>query len=403
MELSATTFGYCTNVHANASLEKTRANLERHALGVKRRISPNEPMGIGLWLSANAAQELVSSGQVADFAAWLREIGLVPFTMNGFPYGDFHEPVVKHKVYQPTWYEPARLDYTLQLAEILNQLLLPGVEGSISTLPIAWPSKLRVPLERALIQSAAAHLRQAAQGLAELEARTGRLIYVCIEPEPGCVLDTADDIVAFFYNHLLPGGNERLIRRHLRICHDICHSAVMFEGQMVAMSKYEAAGIEVGKVQISSAVGVDFDALPAGERPAALELLRSKFVEPRYLHQTCVRDGEQTTLYEDLPLALAQAKPSGQWRTHFHVPIYWEGSGPFQTFQGQILPCIQAVLEHSNCRHFEVETYAWGVLPQELQHAELAEGIAQEMEWFRNLCLHGDNLGGTPTALRGRE
>jgi hypothetical protein len=35
MELSATTFGYCTNVHANASLEKTRANLEEHALGVK--------------------------------------------------------------------------------------------------------------------------------------------------------------------------------------------------------------------------------------------------------------------------------------------------------------------------------------------------------------------------------
>ncbi len=396
MELSATTFGYCTNVHANASLEKTRANLERHALGVKRRISPNEPMGIGLWLSANAAQELVSSGQVADFAAWLREIGLVPFTMNGFPYGDFHEPVVKHKVYQPTWYEPTRLDYTLQLAEILNELLPPGVEGSISTLPVAWPAKLGEPLADDLLRSAASNLQRAATCLAELEARTGRLIYICIEPEPGCVLDTADDIVSFYKDFLLSSDDERLIRRHLRICHDICHSAVMFEGQMVAMSKYEAAGIEVGKVQISSAVGVDFDALPAGERPAALELLRSKFVEPRYLHQTCVRDGEQTTLYEDLPLAIAQAKPSGQWRTHFHVPIYWEGSAPFQTFQDQIGPCIQAVLARSNCRHFEVETYAWGVLPQELQHAELAEGIAQEMEWFKNLSFHGGEPRGKP-------
>src|SRR6185369_14696736 len=166
MELSATTFGYCTNVHANASLEKTRANLEKHALGVKRRISPNEPMGIGLWLSANAAQELVSSGQVTDFAGWLREIGLVPFTMNGFPYGDFHEPVVKHKVYQPTWYEPARLEYTLQLAEILDQLLPSGVEGSISTLPIAWPKKLGEPLEEELSQAAATNLRKAAACLA---------------------------------------------------------------------------------------------------------------------------------------------------------------------------------------------------------------------------------------------
>jgi len=385
MELSATTFGYCTNVHANASLEKTRANLEKHALGVKRRISPNEPMGIGLWLSANAAQELVSSGQVTDFAGWLREIGLVPFTMNGFPYGDFHEPVVKHKVYQPTWYEPARLEYTLQLAEILDQLLPQGVEGSISTLPIAWPSKLRAPLEEALSQAAATNLRKAAQGLAKLEVRSGRLISLCIEPEPGCVLDTAEDILALFHEYVLPGGNERIIRRHLRVCHDICHSAVMFEDQAGAIRKYQAAGIEIGKVQVSSAVGVDFDALPASERQAALELLRDKFVEPRYLHQTSVRDDGKTTLYEDLPLAVAQAKPSGQWRTHFHVPIYWEGSPPFLTFRDQIQPCIQAVLAHSNCRHFEVETYAWGVLPPELQHAELAEGIAQEMEWFKKL------------------
>ena len=383
MELSATTFGYCTNVHANASLEKTRANLEKHALGVKRRISPNEPMGIGLWLSANAAQELVSSGQVTDFAGWLREIGLVPFTMNGFPYGDFHEPVVKHKVYQPTWYEPARLEYTLQLAEILDQLLPQGVEGSISTLPIAWPSKLRAPLEEALSQAAATNLRKAAQGLAKLEVRSGRLISLCIEPEPGCVLDTAEDILALFYEYVLPGGDERIIRRHLRVCHDICHSAVMFEDQAGAIRKYQTAGIEIGKVQVSSAVGVDFDALPASERQAALELLRDKFVEPRYLHQTSVRDGGKTTLYEDLPLAVAQAKPSGQWRTHFHVPIYWQGSYPFLTFRDQIQPCIQAVLAHSNCRHFEVETYAWGVLPPELQHAELAEGIAQEMEWFK--------------------
>jgi hypothetical protein len=385
MELSATTFGYCTNVHANASLEKTRANLEKHALGVKRRISPDKPMGIGLWLSANAAQELVASGQVASFGDWLREIGLVPFTMNGFPHGDFHEPVVKHKVYRPTWYEPARLKYTLQLSEILHQLLPPGVEGSISTLPIAWPAKLGEPLDPELLKAAGDFFRRAAAALADLEARTGRLIHVCIEPEPGCVLDTADDLVGFFQDYLLGGDDERLIRRHLRICHDICHSAVMFEDQQAAILQYQAAGIEIGKVQVSSAVGVDFDALPATERQSALELLRTKFVEPRYLHQTSVRDGGQTTLYEDLPLAIAKAKPSGQWRTHFHVPIYWEGSGPFQTFRDQIRPCIQAVLAHSNCRHFEVETYAWGVLPPELQHAELADGIAQEMEWFQSL------------------
>ena len=58
--------GYCTNVHAGATLEATRANLERHALAVKERYSPDRPMGVGLWLSAKAAEELVSQAEGRD-------------------------------------------------------------------------------------------------------------------------------------------------------------------------------------------------------------------------------------------------------------------------------------------------------------------------------------------------
>src|SRR4051794_8818385 len=88
--------GYCTNVHAGAGLDQTRANLERYALAVKRLASPDRPMGVGLWLSAPAARQLLEERRVGEFAAWLREVGLVPFTLNGFPFGDFHQPVVKH-------------------------------------------------------------------------------------------------------------------------------------------------------------------------------------------------------------------------------------------------------------------------------------------------------------------
>ena len=34
-------------------------------------------------------------------------------------------------------------------------------------------------------------------------------------------------------------------------------------------------------------------------------------------------------------------------------------------------------------RHFEVETYAWNVLPPELQRDSLADGIADELKWVR--------------------
>ncbi|HRP63971.1 MAG TPA: hypothetical protein PK400_11795, partial [Phycisphaerales bacterium] len=48
--------GYCTNVHAGATLEQTQSNLKQHALAVKTIVSPHHPMGIGLRLSARAAR-----------------------------------------------------------------------------------------------------------------------------------------------------------------------------------------------------------------------------------------------------------------------------------------------------------------------------------------------------------
>ena len=80
--------GYCTNVHAGADLATTRKHLESHALTVKERFSPESPMGIGLWLSASAAARLGEGAEFDDFRDWLSESGLVPYTMNGFPYGD---------------------------------------------------------------------------------------------------------------------------------------------------------------------------------------------------------------------------------------------------------------------------------------------------------------------------
>lgn len=380
---------YCTNVHAGAGLTQYWKNLERHALGVKRRFSPDRPMGIGLWFSANAARELWDGGELPRFRAWLAEHGLSPFTFNAFPHGDFHDTVVKHRVYLPTWMESARAEYTIRIADIQHSLLAEGLEGSISTLPIAWGDP---PLSAAQLDHAAENLRGVARYLHALEERTGRLIHVALEPEPGCVFTYAADIVRFFQDHLLCGqspADEKIIRRHLRVCHDVCHAAVMFEDQADVLQKYAAAGIQIGKFQISAAVRAAFDELPAcgPEREAAIDQLRA-FNEPRYLHQTVVRRNGQTTYYNDLPAALAAESdaPFGEWRTHFHVPIYLERFGRLQSTQDEIVNCLAAAKKYTDCRHYEVETYAWSVLPAELQVGELAEGIAREMAWAAEKC-----------------
>ncbi len=375
--------GYCTNVHAGATLEETRKNLERYALAVKERYSPERPMGVGLWLSAMAAEELVRNGGEGEFAEWLAERGLVPYTLNGFPYGDFHQQVVKHRVYEPNWYQPERLHYTMQLVQIHDRILPTGMEGSISTLPIAWgtPCASREELEQA-----ATHLRQAAQWMHQLEAETGRLIYLCLEPEPGCVFSFTDDAVHFFQWQLFGQEDEEVVRRHIRVSHDVCHAAVMFEEQEEVLRKFAAAGIQVGKIQVSAALAMNLDLFerPAGEaRRAAIKQL-SQFAEDRYLHQTVVRRDSEDIFYEDLPLALAAEAddPRGEWRVHFHVPIYMQEFGKLRATQEQIGECLKAAKEHTDCKHFEVETYAWGVLPPDLKQPDLAAGIAEELKWF---------------------
>jgi hypothetical protein len=236
------------------------------------------------------------------------------------------------------------------------------------------------------MRAAADQLRTAAAAMKQLRERTGRVIVLSLEPEPGCLLQRSDDIVTLFNDWLLPGGDEVAVREHLGVCHDVCHAAVMFEPQAEVLRKYAAAGIKVGKVQISAAVAVNFDALLPVDRAAAFAQL-SGFHEPRYLHQTCIsRGASQPLFHEDLHLALAAvpqgAAPQGEWRTHFHVPVYLERFGQLTATQNEIRECLAAIGSTSDCRHFEVETYAWNVLPQELRVPELAAGIAREIDWF---------------------
>jgi hypothetical protein len=377
--------GYCTNVHPGADLQTTRRNLAEHARTVKQLVSPDQPLGIGLWLSAPAAAAVRQDDALGEFAAWLAEAGLVPYTLNGFPYGDFHQAIVKHHVYLPTWCDTPRVEYTLGLIDILDRLLPPGLEGSISTLPLEWGTP-RPDAHR--LRAHAANLQRVAVRLAQLEEQRGRLIYLCLEPEPGCVLQRSEDVVRFFEDYVFTGGNEDVLRRYLRVCHDVCHAAVMFEEQTAVFRRYQAAGIAVGKVQVSSAVVLPWDRIPAPQRAAALAQL-GQFAEDRYLHQTVVRVSPTAVplFFEDLSAALETIRDPaalrGQWRVHFHVPIYLERFGDIETSRDDIDTCLQAVRAWSGVAHFEVETYAWNVLPADLRQGRLADGIAQELRWLQ--------------------
>jgi hypothetical protein len=391
--------GYCTNVHAGATLEEAKANLVRYAGAVRQIVAPDLNLPVGLWLAEPAAIELVEQQSVFAFRDWLAEQRLIPYTFNGFPQGDFHQAVVKHAVYEPTWSCHSRARYSMLLAQILDKLLPAGENGSISTVPIGWP---HCPWHAEEYRLAADNLLEVARFLDHLAQQSGREIVLAIEPEPGCILNTAVEIVDFFQHYLFSGPDADVARRYLSVCHDVCHSGVMFEPQAEALGLYRQHGIRVGKVQISSAVHVPWDKVvdqPA-QQAQMLEQLRG-FNEPKYLHQTTSANdqGRMKKIVEDLPVALnawlgAESFPTNPWRVHFHVPIHISQFGLLETTQADIAVAHRYLQQHgsSDCGgaawftgHYEVETYAWPVLPAELQEADLATGIATELQYAAKL------------------
>lgn len=372
---------YCTNVVAGRTIKETCEHVERIFVPVRDRVSPNGMLPLGLWLSARSAEQLSESiGGGAELRDRLAAQGLSIVTLNGFPYQDFHGSEVKLRVYEPHWANTRRALHTQRLADLLPDLLAPGTRtASISTLPLGWRALFIQEGCGSSIGIASALLEQTIRHLARLEDRTGIRVTVDLEPEPGCMLDRAADVVGFFEHALQARRGEPDPRRYIGVCHDVCHAAVMFEDQRAVLQAYRAAGISVNKIQVSSAVVANGSA----ESLAAL----AAFSEPRYLHQTCVRAPDGVVkFFEDLPLALAAGTQglAGEWRTHFHVPIFATHMGCLGTTQSTILECLAEIHSWpSNERPIlEIETYAWDVLPGATRDATgLVHGITQEINW----------------------
>jgi sugar phosphate isomerase/epimerase len=356
---------YCTNVHPAEDVDGVIGQLERFAAPVREELGTAR-LGVGLWLAAPAARELVGDDAAVErLRAALERLGLEAVTFNGFPYQGFHDEVVKQRVYVPDWTKEERREFTVALARILARLLPADVaEGSVSTLPLAW----RQGFGAAEARAARAELEATVEALRRLAAETGKRVRVAVEPEPGCAIETVAGLVE---------GIAGLDEETVGICLDACHSAVQFERPGEALEQLEAAGVPIVKMQASAALRCE---------PARIGEL-ADFVEPRFLHQT--RTVEEATVLgvDDLDLALDGGLPrDGEWRVHFHVPVHLDGG---RTTQPQLRELLGGVLggPRARTRHLELETYTWNVMPGDLRpdaDAALVDGLARELSWLRD-------------------
>jgi sugar phosphate isomerase/epimerase len=381
---------YCTNIHPARGFSEVWESLKRHALPLKASLSPDAPFGIGLRLSGEESREILEGDTLSEFKAWLNENGLYVFTMNGFPHGPFHGQAVKAQVHAPDWRTDERVDYTLRLARSLAELLPEGVTGGISTSPLsykAWVDETDAATWRQLTEN----IVRVAEYLSKLREEKGVFIHLDLEPELDGLLENSGELVTFFETWLLRDGAEmlaerlgisaeaarRTLLRHIQVCFDTCHVALAYEDPEEVLARFAEKGIRVGKVQISSALEL------TPQNAEQTRQVLGPFNEPVYLHQVIQQNaGGELIRFPDLPEALAAPlqKNTERWRVHFHVPVFLERTEAFGTTQRTILETLKLHREHPFTEHFEVETYTWSILPDDLK-LDLTASIGRELRW----------------------
>ena len=405
MQTSKGHLTYCSNIHAGESWTEHFEKLKQNIPVIKQHVSPLEPFGIGLRLSNMASLELRKQENLESFALWLGENNCYVFTMNGFPYGGFHNTVVKDQVHAPDWLSADRVSYTIRMAQILAALLPEGVDGGISTSPLSYKFWHKEDQFDNVFETATLNLLQVVDQLIKINKATGKLIHIDIEPEPDGLLGNGKEFLQWYVQYLMPIGityiQERydynedeaasLIREHVQICYDVCHFAVSYEDHAHMIEQLRSLGIKTGKIQVSAALKATFSD-DASTKDQVIDTFR-KFNEPVYLHQVIARgaNGELTS-YADLDKALSNAASAEavEWRAHYHVPIFIQNYGVLESTQEDIVQVLGIQATSFFTFHLEIETYTWEVLPDQMR-LPITESIIREMEWVVRL-LNNEQL-----------
>src|SRR5437867_4177643 len=318
---------YSTLDHPNDNWDEIWNSLTTYDPKVKERIAPKERFGVSLRLAAESAQTLVNSREEREkLKKFLDKNDMYLYTVNAFPYGPFKGRIVKEQVYEPDWRTDERTQYTINVAEVLADVAPEGTSPSIQSPPLGFKPRVTGP---DVVNAFTEHILRTAAHLVELKERTGRTVGLALEPEPYCFLETTDETVDYFTNHLYSGKSatrlaklagiptseaHAALRRHLGTVFDICHQAVAFENISESLQKLVDAGIPVFKLQEAAAVY-----MPQVNQKVVDSLQR--YADTIYHTQTKQQKEGRFHMYLNLEDAFAAWKKDQgprEWRTHIH-------------------------------------------------------------------------------------
>ena len=383
---------YSTLVHPADDWEQLYHSLVTYLPKVKARIAGNKSFGVCIRLSANSAATLAGSAAERDkLKKFLGDNDMYIYTANAFVYGHFKGDKVKEQVYEPDWRGEERTQYTINVANILADVCPAGVAPSIQSSPLGFKPRVT---GGDVVASFTDHVLRVVAHLVALEARTGRIVQLALEPEPFCFLETTDETIDYFTRHLYCGAAAETLagrahipiaqahgalRRHLGIVYDICHQAVEYEDIAVSLQKLTDAGIPICKLQEAAALHIP------QVTPGAVAALK-RYAKTIYLTQTLERrDGKLNRFLnvEDAIAAFERDPGPREWRTHIHVPVFLDDLGEFRTTRFAIADALAFHKRKPLSPHLEVETYTWDMLPDSLKSGDIVDYICRELDWVR--------------------
>src|SRR5262252_4095151 len=383
---------YSTLVHPGDNWDEIWNSLTTYVPKVKERIAPTERFGVSLRLAAESAQTLVSNHAERDkLKKFLDDNDMYLYTVNAFPYGPFKGRIVKEQVYEPDWRTEERTTYTKNVADVLADVSPDDVSPSIQSAPLGFKPRVTGP---DVVDSFTDHVIRVCAHLVDVEARTGRVVTLALEPEPYCFLETTDETVEYFTKHIYSGKSaEKLaklarmpiseahvaLRRHVGIVFDICHQAVEFEDIGACLQKLVDAGIPIFKLQEAAALHVP-------EVTQKIVDVLKNYSKTIYLTQTVEKKDGKLTRFLNLEDAFAawEKNPGPrEWRTHFHVPVFLEDLGPFRTTRFAIEDALRFHKAKPLSRQLEIETYTWDVLPDNLKTGDIVDYVCRELDWVK--------------------
>ena len=371
---------YCTNIHRGEGWNETFHGLNEYTLKVKEKVSQSDPFAIGLRLGYKAALELseTGSGNLDEFIKWLDHNNCYIFSINGFPYGQFHGSRVKEQVYSPDWTFDSRVEYTNLLFDILAEILPSGMSGSVSTLPGSFKEFIQDDTQQGNV--IIENLARCGKHINDLIEKTGKDLHLGLEPEPLGWFENTPETLSFFKRFRNIHGDE--FDNVIGVNYDTCHLAIEYENAKESLLLLKNNNIKISKIHLSSALKLK----PNQQTVDSLK----EYQDDVYLHQVIARlQNGDLIRFKDLPDAIENFLKGNfnddEWRVHFHIPLHASPDSLFDDTRDHIKDTLSVLSSDPEmCKHLEMETYTWEVLPNSMQSNSVVDQLSLEYDWTLN-------------------